>query len=91
MYLLLEEYSAKGGARKKKGKTANKENTDAPKTETGDSGKKNKFVPLYNKDGKGNVIQLAGRHVCECQAGIYILTRTTTLSHPVCGGGVEIS
>jgi len=64
----LEEYSAKGGARKKKGKTANKENTDAPKTETGDSGKKNKFVPLYNKDGKGNVIQLAGRHVCECQA-----------------------
>ncbi|XP_023348454.1 activating signal cointegrator 1 [Eurytemora carolleeae] len=74
----LDEYAVRGGAKKKKGKGvggggagggvgggagADKENEDK------EASKKNKFVPLYSKDGKmSDVVLLTGRHPCECQA-----------------------
>ena len=74
----LDEYSGKGGARKKKAKAApgprvatpsppqEEEPSFFPKDEAKKGGK---FVPLYSKEGnEADVVRLAGRHECECQA-----------------------
>ena len=74
----LHEYSDKGGARKKKAKAApgpriatppppqEEEPSFFPKDEAKKGGK---FVPLYSKEGnEADVVRLAGRHECECQA-----------------------
>jgi len=74
----LDEYAAKGGARKKKGRSP----PEAPRAATPpvepeeptffprkEEKKAAKFVPLFSKDGReAEVVQLAGRHPCECQA-----------------------
>jgi len=74
----LDEYAARGGAKKKKPKQANKENVEkrdskeaspaAAAATAGASGKKTKFVPLFDKDGKAGSIMLPGRNPCQCQA-----------------------
>merc|ERR1719228_1315709 len=75
----LDEYASRGGAKKKRPKAAVTDPRAAaalqtkveepsffPKEETKKGGK---FVPLYSKEGKeADVIKLAGRHLCECQA-----------------------
>ena len=74
----LHEYSDKGGARKKKAKAApgpriatppppqEEEPSFFPKDEAKKGGK---FVLLYSKEGnEADVVRLAGRHECECQA-----------------------
>ena len=41
--------------------------------------KKSKFVPLYSKEGQAkSVVQLHGRHVCECQAAKHSLINNCT-------------
>ena len=74
----LHEYSDKGGARKKKAKAApdpgvatppppqEEEPSFFPKDKAKKGGK---FVPLYSKEGnEADVVRLAGRHKCECEA-----------------------
>ena len=67
----LDEYSGKGGARKKKAKAAPgpRVATPSPPQEEEPSFPKDevmkgaKFVPLYSKEGKeADVVRLAGRH-----------------------------
>jgi len=80
--LQLEEYSSLG-AKKKKGKSGKKETTppvtekeNVPKEE---KSKKPKYKPLYRQDGKTNdVVQLPGRHPCECQAAKHKLINNCT-------------
>ena len=41
--------------------------------------KKQKFVPLYSKEGEAkSVVHLQGRHVCECQAAKHTLVNNCT-------------
>lgn len=41
--------------------------------------KKKKFVPLFSKEGQAlSVVQLAGRHICECQAAKHKLINNCT-------------
>ena len=47
--------------------------------ESQDAKKKTKFVPLYSKEGQAkSVVQLHGRHVCECQAAKHSLINNCT-------------
>jgi len=77
----LDEYSSssKGGAKKKKGRSPTAPTATAslpPKEEEPSFFPKkepkkgqDKFVPLFSKDGReAEVVKLAGRHPCECQA-----------------------
>jgi len=74
----LDEYAAKGGARKKKGKSPAEPRAATPPPEhpeepsffpKKEEKKAAKFVPLFSKDGReADVVKLAGRHACECQA-----------------------
>jgi len=65
----VEEYSSKGAKKKKQKNIPSPVNDQPCQTSPKDDSKKTKFVPLYSKDGKAaEVVQLSGRHPCECQA-----------------------
>jgi len=68
----IDEYVGKGAKKKKvKGSTPKQEeNPIVSESESiKDDSRKNKYVPLYSKDGKAaETVQLPGRHPCECQA-----------------------
>ncbi|XP_045216561.1 activating signal cointegrator 1-like [Mercenaria mercenaria] len=48
--------------------------------------KKQKFIPLFSKEGQAlSVVQLAGRHVCECQAAKHkLISNCTRCGRVVC-------